>query len=51
MHGVIEHAQLAAEGLDNALQSQANAKHRHAQPNGGLYQLGNAEIRRAPGTG
>ena len=51
MHGVVEHAQLAAERLHNALQSQADAEHRHAQPHRRLHQFGHAEIGGAAGTG
>jgi len=49
VHGVVEHVQVAAECFHNALQSQAHAEYRQAQADGGLYQVGDAEIRGAAG--
>jgi hypothetical protein len=51
VHGVIEHAQLAAERLHHALQSQAHAEHRNAQPHRLFHQIGHAEIGGTAGAG
>jgi len=44
VHGVIEHAQLPAEGFDDALQAQADSEERDAQPDSRQYQSRNSEI-------
>src|SRR5579871_5511690 len=51
MHRVSQHAQLAAKGFDDSLQSEADAENRDFEPGGAANQLQNAEIGRTAGAG
>ena len=46
VHGIIQHAQLAAKRLHDSLQAQADSKHRNASVRGILHQFRHAEVGR-----
>src|SRR5260370_40575934 len=51
VHGVVEDAELAAEGLDDSLQTKADAEYREAAFGGMFHDIGNAEVGRPAGAG